>query len=141
MNSDINTLSTLITQIKEHGRNPIVLLNEHGDELLRKIPALLDSDLIFAERGTRTNEGLYIGLNGGGTCAFYIPLKAPYGEESTWVELEKTLIQLPYMNNTHMIIPKNGFPWLITPAGMLYLKSKNSNYTLETDSDFNKITT
>ncbi len=139
LDTEVNELTALISKIKEHKRNPIVLLNEHGDELLRKIPDLLDSDLIFSEKSLRKNEGLFVGIHGAGTCAFYIPMGAPYCEESTWSALEKNLAQLPYMNNTHMIIPNEGYPWLITPTGTLYLKSKNSTYELESDEALNKI--
>lgn len=139
MDSDIAILSNLIEKVLAHRRNPIVLLNEQGDELLRKIPKLLDCDLVYSERSSREFEGLYTGLHGAGTCAFYLPLRGDYGDEKTWIEMEKTLLQLEYMHKTHILIPKEAGPWLITPVGTLYLKSKDSSYELQNDQNLNKL--
>ena len=139
MDSDIAKLSNHIQEILSHQRNPIVLLNEHGDDLLRKIPKLMDCDLVYSQKNPRPYEGLYTGLHGAGTCSFYLPLNENYGDESVWLDLEKTLIQLPYHNNTHILTHKSGGPWLVTPAGMLYLKKKDAAYDIEKDPDLNKL--
>lgn len=139
LDGQVNKLSELIEKILAAKRNPIVLLNEHGDELLRKIPKLALCDMVFSQRDSRSYAGLMTGVAGAGTCAFYIPLEASYGDEKTWLNLEKELITLPYMNNTHMIIPKEKFPILITPTGMLYLKNQDENYSFSDDLKLNKI--
>jgi hypothetical protein len=139
MDSDVGKLSTFVEKVAAQKRNPIVLINEHGDELLRKVPRLLDCDLVYTQKSPRKYEGLFSGLEGAGTCAFYLPLDADYGEENTWLDLEKFLIQLPYLNNTHILIPKGDGPWLVTPAGTLYLKSKDDEYDLDKDKDLNKL--
>lgn len=139
MDSDIGKLSTFIENVVAQNRNPIVLINETGDDLLRKVPKLLDCDLVYTQKTPRKYEGLFSGLHGAGTCAFYLSLDTDYGEESTWLNLEKILIQLPYLNNTHILIPKGDGPWLVTPAGTLYLKSKDNDYDLEKDNNLNKL--
>ncbi|MES2614821.1 MAG: hypothetical protein V4591_05350 [Bdellovibrionota bacterium] len=139
LDSDIAKLSNLIDKVLLHRRNPIVLINEQGDDLLRKVPKLLDCDLVYSERSSRDFEGLMTGLHGAGTCAFYLPLRGDYGDEEMWLEMEKTLIQLEYMHKTHILIPKGLGPWLITPTGTLYLKSKDSSYELEKDKNLNKL--
>lgn len=139
LDSDISKLSTHIADVMSHKRNPIVLVNEHGDDLLRKIPQLMECDLVYSEKNPRQYEGLFIGLQGAGTCAFYLPINQNYGEESAWLELEKALLQLPYLNNTHILIHKSGGPWLITPAGTLYLKKQDTSYDLEKDPNLNKL--
>jgi hypothetical protein len=136
---DIERLSTLIQKVQSQKRNPIVLINEHGDELLRKVPKLLDCDLVYSTKSSNKYDGLYTGLHGAGTCAFYLPVHEEYGDESVWSNLEKTLVQLPYLNTTHILIPKSPGPWLITSAGVLYLKKKDSSYDFENDKDFNKL--
>jgi hypothetical protein len=139
MDSDIAKLSTFVEKVLGAQRNPIVLINEQGDDLLRKIPKLFDCDLVYTESTHRKYEGLLSGLHGAGTCAFYLPLGADYGDENTWLDLEKSLFQLPYLNNVHILIPSENGPWLITPAGMLYLKSKGETYELEKDPNLNKL--
>ncbi len=139
LDSDVNHLYQHIQDIVRHDRNPIILINEHGDDLLRKIPKLLDCDLVYAERSQRPFEGLFIGLEGAGTCSFYIQLHKPYGDEAIWKTLEKTLLTLPYMNNTHIIVHKSGGPWLITPTGSLYLKKQGAQYDIEKDTNLNKL--
>jgi hypothetical protein len=137
--SDVGKLSELVQKIQSQNRNPIVLINENGDELLRKVPKLLDCDLVYSTKSSNKYDGLFTGLHGAGTCAFYLPLDQNYGDESVWAKLEKTLIQLPYLNTTHILIPKEPGPWLITSAGVLYLKKKDSTYDLEKDNNFNKL--
>lgn len=139
MDSDIGKLSQLINTVLREKRNPIILINEHGDDLLRKVPSLLDCDLVYTEKTSRKYEGLFTGLHGAGTCAFYLPINVNYGDENIWLALEKALFQLPYMHNTHILIPKGDGPWLITPPGVLYLKSKGDDYDLDNDKDLNKL--
>ena len=139
LDSQVSKLESQLEKILAARRNPITLINENGDDLLRKIPKLLDCDLVYTEKSDRPYQGLFTGIEGAGTCSFYLPLDAPYGEESTWLELEKALIQLPYMNNVHILIPKAQWPWLITPVGMLYLKKQNSTYDIEKDTNLNKV--
>jgi hypothetical protein len=137
--ADVTKLSQHIEKILQHKRNPIILINEHGDELLRRIPKLLDCDLVYSQRSERPYEGLFTGLHGAGTCSFYIPLQQDYGAESSWEALEKALLTLPYMHNTHIITHKAGGPWLITPPGVIYLKKIGEAYDLEKDPDLNKL--
>lgn len=139
MDSDIGKLSSHIDLVIKNNRNPIVLLNEHGDDLLRKLPKLLECDLVYSEKSTRPYEGLLTGIHGGGTCAFYLPLNVEYGDESVWSDLEKNLLKLPYMNKVHILFNNDSGPWLITPAGVLYLKSKPNGYELEKDKDLNRL--
>lgn len=139
MDSDVGKLSTFVEKVLGEHRNPIVLINEQGDDLLRKIPKLFDCDLVYTQNSNRKYEGLLSGLHGAGTCAFYLPLGSDYGDENIWLELEKSLFQLPYLNNIHILIPNENGPWLVTPAGMLYLKSKDDSYELEKDKDLNKL--
>ena len=139
LDSDIGKLSTLIEKVIAHRRNPIILINEEGDDLLRKVPKILDCDMVYSPRSERKYEGLMVGLHGAGTCSFYIPIRNDYGEEKMWLEMEKKLVQLEYMHNTHILIPKGSGPWLITPAGALYLKSQDDTYDIEKDTDLNKL--
>lgn len=139
LDADVAKLTHHINKVLEFRRNPIVLINEHGDDLLRKIPKLLDCDLVYSQKGERKFEGLFTGIHGAGTCAFYLPLDAEYGDEKLWLEMEKTLVTLEYMHKIHILIPKAHGPWMITPAGTLYIKSKDKNYDLEKDKDLNKL--
>lgn len=139
LDSDVGKLSHLIDKIISQKRSPIVLINENGDDLLRKIPKLLECDLVYSSKSTNKYEGLFIGLHGAGACAFYLPSDQDYGDESTWNNLEKNLAQLPYLNTTHMLIPNSVGPWLVTPAGATYLKNKDASYDLEKDSGFNRL--
>jgi hypothetical protein len=136
---NVTKLSQIVQKVVDQRRNPIVLINEHGDELLRKIPKLLDCDLVYSSKSSNKFDGLFVGLQGAGTCAFYLSLDQEYGDEIVWSNLEKTLVQLPYLNTTHILIPKENGPWLVTPAGCLYLKKKDSSYDLQKDKDFNKL--
>jgi hypothetical protein len=141
LEGDIAKLSQLIGKIFQSKRNPIVLLAEDGDELLRKVPRLADCDLVFTTKTGQKYQGLSDGIHGAGTCAFYMPFDANYGDEITWIELEKTFLQLPYMNTVHRIVHKdNPFPWLITQAGTLYLKAQKNHYDLEQDTALHTLT-
>lgn len=139
MDSDIAKLTSHIEKVLANRRNPIVLINEQGDDLLRKVPKLLDCDLVYSEKSNKKYDGLFTGIHGAGTCAFYLPLEAEYGDEKLWLAMEKTLVTLEYLHKTHILIPKENGPWLITPAGTLYIKSKGRAYELEKDKDLNKL--
>lgn len=139
MDSDIAKLSSHIDKVIAHKRNPIVLINEHGDDLLRKIPKLMDCDLVYSQKSDKKYEGLFTGIHGAGTCAFYLPLSSDYGDEKLWLEMEKTLITLEYMHKTHILIPKGQGPILVTPVGVLYFKNQDKNYDIEKDKDLNKL--
>ncbi len=139
LEGNVEKLSQLLEKITLNKRNPIVLIKDDGDDLLRKIPALGNCDLVFTKKSQQPFQGLFAGLQGAGTCAFYIPHDSSYGEEALWLGLEQKLVQLPYMNNIHRIIQKDFFPWLITPAGSLYLKSKDDSYELEQDHELHTL--
>lgn len=119
-----------VYQLRSIRKDPIIVLGPDGDDMLRAVPKLADRKLTFSRKSSRTIlEQIKLGLQGAGTCAFYLPLHVPTPAPIVWSELEKALSQMPYNGGPHVFQPefngKRGYPLLITPEGKDWLEDQS----------------
>ncbi len=128
----VSLLDWQIQNVLRHNRNPILILGQDGDEILRFCKGIEHCDLVYNSDPV-SNSGLIAGLHGSGTCAFYLPIDVAYPDEEVWLTLEKSFIQLAYNNKIALIKPVHeghGYPWVITNYGKDFLL-KNPQTSLQ----------
>lgn len=122
-----NLLAYQIDELRFLKKDPIIIIGPDGDDYLSATPALIDRKMVFArEVPTTLADQVMVGLQGAGTCAFFLPLNVPVPPAQVWHQLETALAQMEYNKGPHILRPQfngqNGWPILITPLGKDWLE-------------------
>jgi hypothetical protein len=116
-----------IDEIRALKKDPIVIIGPDGDDFLRATKSLVDRKMVFSKTTPeKMLEQVCIGLQGAGTCAFFLPLNVPVPAPHVWQELETALAKMDYGGGPHVLRPsfqsKSGWPILITAKGKEWLE-------------------
>lgn len=122
-----NFLGYQIDELRALRKDPIVIIGPDGDDYLRCTKSLVDRKMVFSKHTPiDLMDQILIGLQGAGTCAFFLPLNVPVPPANVWTNLETALAKIEYGKGPHLIRPtfqgKPGWPLLITPKGKDWLE-------------------
>lgn len=121
-----NLLGYQIDELRALRKDPIVIIGPDGDDYLRCTRSLVDRKMVFTKRTPPDLfDQIQTGLQGAGTCAFFLPLNVPVPPANVWLDLETALAKMEYGHGPHILRPsfkdQPGWPLLITPKGKDWL--------------------
>lgn len=133
-----NLLGYQIEELRRLRKDPIVIIGPDGDDYLSATRSLVDRKMVFAREIPKTLlEQIEIGLQGAGTCAFFLPLNVPVPSPLVWQALETSLAKAEYAKAPHIFRPsfqgQQGWPLLITPRGKEWIEENLENLDPSTD--------